>query len=222
MEYYTLIIFFRFFLRYIIMCTSAEKIKAFVIDWLLSQYEGIIIGNEVMYGSSRKVVDLLAIVDNKTIAIEIKSAADKLSRLPEQIAEYNKVFDKVMVIAAAPHIEDILRILPKGTGLYSLENEKISKIAQMLVNHNQDKLELLNSISSAYLKKLYPQYRDFNANKIRLILSKKKKADIQQLLVTFYQQRISEKFQLFLNDRGTQTLVDDIPTLSTFTLIDQF
>ena len=204
------------------MSTSAEKIKAFVIDWLLSQYDGIIVGNEVMYGSTRKVVDLLAIADNKAIAIEIKSAADKLSRLPEQIAEYNKVFDKVMVIAAATHIEGILHILPKGTGLYSVDNEKISKIAPPRVNHGQDKLEMLNSISSAYLKKQYPQYRDLSANKIRLLLSKKKKADIHQLLVTFYQQRISEKFQLFLNDRGAQTLVDDIPTLSTLTLIDQF
>ena len=205
-----------------IMSTSAEKIKAFVIDWLLSQYDGIIVGNEVMYGSTRKVVDLLAIADNKAIAIEIKSAADKLSRLPEQIAEYNKVFDKVMVIAAATHIEGILRILPNGTGLYRIENEKISKIAPPRVNHGQDKLEMLNSISSTYLKKQYPQYRDLSANKIRLLLSKKKKADIHQLLVTFYQQRISEKFQLFLNDRGAQTLVDDIPTLSTLTLIDQF
>lgn len=204
------------------MSTSAEKIKAFVIDWLLSQYDGIIVGNEVMYGSTRKVVDLLVIADNKAIAIEIKSAADKLSRLPEQIAEYNKVFDKVMVIAAATHIEGILHILPNGTGLYSVDNEKISKIAPPRVNHGQDKLEMLNSISSAYLKKQYPQYRDLCANKIRLLLSKKKKADIHQLLVTFYQQRISEKFQLFLNDRGAQTLVDDIPTLSTLTLIDQF
>ena len=40
---------------------SAESIKAIIIDWLLNRHTNILIGNEIMYGSSRKVVDLLAI-----------------------------------------------------------------------------------------------------------------------------------------------------------------
>ena len=69
---------------------SAEYIKASVIDWLLVRHPSVIIGNEVMYGFKRKVVDLLAIIDNKTVAIEIKSASDNLNRLQDQIFEYIK------------------------------------------------------------------------------------------------------------------------------------
>lgn len=204
------------------MCNhSAEYIKASIIDWLLSHYNDIIIGNEVMYSSTRKVVDLLAIIDNKTIAIEIKGATDKLVRLPEQLDEYYKVFDKVMVVAVPSHIEGIAHILPHGTGLFVTKKNTIKKLNTPLVNHRQDKLEMLNSISSVYLKKQYPKYRALNENEIRLLLSKEKKKDIQRLLVYFYKQRLTEKFQLFLSERGEHTLVDDIPTLSTFMLVDE-
>ena len=199
---------------------SAENIKALVIDWLLNRHTNILIGNEVMYGSKRKVVDLLAIIDGKTIAIEIKSASDNLTRLPEQIEEYNRIFDKVVIVAAPPHISGISCIINKGVGLYSL-GKTIKRIQTPLMNHKLDKLEMLNSISSAFLKKLYPQHKNLNENEISLILSKEKKAVIHQLLISFYQNRLSERFSLFLSERGIQTLVDDIPTLSTFMLVDE-
>ena len=41
------------------------------------------------------------------------------------------------------------------------------------------------------------------------------------ILIDFYKKRLSEKYRLFLSDRGEQTLIDDIPTLSSFTTIDQ-
>lgn len=199
---------------------QAEPIKAKVIDWLISRHQDIIIGNEVMYGSSRKVVDLLAIIDDKTIAIEIKSASDKLSRLPEQLEEYNKIFDKVIIISSPSHITGIKNIISKGTGLYAIDGS-IKRIQAPVVNKHLNKLEILNSVTSAFLKKMFSQYRSLNANEIRLLLSKEKKADIHQLLISFYKQRLTERFQLFMRDRGDYTLADDIPILSSLTLIDE-
>ena len=208
-------------LRFIIMYNNpAEQIKAIVIDWLLERHDDIIIGNEVMYGSKRKVVDLLAIVDGKTIAIEIKSATDKLSRLQEQVAEYSKIFDRIIIMAAPSHIANVVRIIDKGIGLYSTDST-IKKVRAPLLNNNQDKLEMLYSISSSFLKKKFPQYKNLKENEIRLLLSKKKKADIHQLLISFYQCRLSDRFLLFLKDRGQNTLIDDIPTLSLLTLVNE-
>lgn len=53
------------------MILHAEQIKATIIDKLVCQYPDTIIGNEVMYGSKRKTVDLLAIIDDKLVAIEV-------------------------------------------------------------------------------------------------------------------------------------------------------
>lgn len=224
MKSYSLISFFfcTFAPKFIVMCRdSAEYIKASVIDWLLKRHPSIIIGNEVMYGFKRKVVDLLAIIDNKTVAIEIKSASDNLNRLQDQIAEYNKIFDKVIIISAESHINGISQLISKGIGLFVI-NKTIKQIQSPLINRNLDKLEMLYSISSDYLKKQYPQYKGLNSDEIRLQLSKEKKASIHQFLVSFYQQRLSERFRSFLNERGEYTLVDDIPTLSSLTRIELF
>ena len=202
-------------------CDSAEKIKASVIDWLLASHDDIIIGNEVMYGSKRKVVDLLAIVNNKTLAIEIKSASDNLSRISEQIQEYSKIFDRVIIISSLSHKEGILSVIDKGICLYTID-KKITKVRRPLLCQNQDKLEMLYSISSGHLKKKYPEYKTMNSDEIRIKLSRERKAVVHQLLLSFYQQRLTERFQLFMSERGDFTLIDDIPTLSSLTRIDQF
>ena len=204
------------------MCRdSAETIKASVIDWLITRHNGIVIGNEVMYGTTRKVVDLLAITNNRTIAIEIKSASDNLNRLSEQIQEYCKIFDIIIIVSSPSHKEGIQSIIGEGIGLYTIDR-KITKVHSPLLNHNHDKLEMLYSISSAFLKKKFPQYKMLNSDEIRIKLSKMKKTVIHQLLLSFYQQRLSERFHYFMNERGEYTLVDDIPTLSSLTRIELF
>jgi hypothetical protein len=204
------------------MCrVSAEYIKAAVIDWLISHHPSVTIGNEVMYGSKRKVVDLLAIMDNKTIAIEIKSSSDNLNRLPDQIAEYSKIFDRVIIISTPSHISGISQLISKGIGLYVID-KSIRRVLSPHININLDKIEMLYSVSSDFLKKKYPQYKHLNSDEIRFQLSKKNKTVVHQLLISFFQQRLSERFRFFMNERGKYTLVDDIPTLSSLTRIELF
>ena len=202
-------------------CETAEYIKAAVIDWLINLYPTIIIGNEVMYGSKRKVVDLLAVVNNKTIAIEIKSASDNLNRLPNQIVEYSKIFDKILIITAPSHLYSIRQIISKNIGLYVFD-KSLRRIQSPHLNHNLEKMEMLYSISSAFLKKQLPQYKGLNSDEIRLQVHKFGIKRVHQLLVSFYQQRLSERFHFFINERGENTLIDDIPTLSSLTQIELF
>lgn len=200
-------------------CETAEYIKASVIDWLLYNHPSIIIGNEVMYGSKSMLVDLLAIVENKTIAIEIKSGFDNLKRLPFQLEEYNKIFDKVIIVTAPAHLSSISQLISKNIGLYVID-KSLKKILSPRLNHKLDKLEMLYSVSSAFLRKQYPQYKSLNSDEIRLQLLKRGINTVHELLVSFYQQRFSERFHFFMNERGEYTLVDDIPTLSSLTRIE--
>ena len=198
---------------------SAEHIKAAVIDWLLNRHPSVTIGNEVTYGSKSKLVDLLAIVNNKTIAIEIKSASDNLKRLPQQLVEYSKIFDKIIIVTAPSHLGSISKLISKNIGLYIID-KTIKKVQSPHLNRKLDKLEMLYSVNSGFLKRQYPQYKNLNSDEIRLQLYKKGITTIHELLVSFYQQRLSERFHFFMNERGEYTLVDDIPTLSSFTRIE--
>lgn len=64
-----------------------------------------------MFGSSRNSADLLAIIDNQIIAIEIKSKDDNLKRLPHQIEEYSKVYDKIIVFCSQDKIDETKKSL---------------------------------------------------------------------------------------------------------------
>lgn len=201
-------------------CLSAEYIKALVIDWLIINYPNVIIGNEIMYGTSRRVVDLLAIIDRQTIAFEIKSSSDNLLRLPEQITEYKKVFDRINVVTAPSHLIGLKQIITPSIGLYVI-GDGIEELRIAKNNNRTVKNEMLYSISSSYLKKRFPQFRNLYSDTLRHRLRSEKKDTIHSILIDFYINRITEKYKLFLSDRGNQTHIDDIPTLSSFTIIDQ-
>lgn len=50
---------------------------------------------------------------------EIKSGSDNLERLPRQQDYYNKVFDKINIVADEKHVEKAVKIVPKHWGLIS-------------------------------------------------------------------------------------------------------
>ena len=130
---------------------SAEYIKCLFIDFLLSKGENLIIGNEFMYGIKRKVVDLVVLKNDKIIAVEIKSNSDNLKRLEEQILEYKKIFDYVLIVATEKHINKICEVTSSSIGVYVIKNNLvINKIRSPHIQRNKDKTEMLFSINAKY------------------------------------------------------------------------
>jgi len=71
-------------------------------------------------GKSR--VDV-AVINGKLHAYEIKSASDRLDRLIKQQENYNKIFDKITLVADARHVAEAVKIVPPWWGLISVTNE---------------------------------------------------------------------------------------------------
>ena len=76
----------------------ANDIKKLFTIFLQNKFPVEGLGYEIMYGTSRRVVDMLAIIRGRTYAIEIKSSADNIKRLSGQIEEYQKVFIYISVL----------------------------------------------------------------------------------------------------------------------------
>jgi len=66
------------------------------------------------FGASR--VDI-AVVNGALWGYEIKSAADRLTRLPTQVVAFSEVFDYVTVVAAKKHLARCLEIVPTWWGV---------------------------------------------------------------------------------------------------------
>lgn len=71
----------------------------------------------------------IAILNGTSTVYEIKSERDKLDRLENQIAAYQKVFAKVNVITGENHLDNILKNTPNNVGVLVLSGKfKISTI----------------------------------------------------------------------------------------------
>jgi hypothetical protein len=65
------------------------------------------------------IIDV-AVVTHQLHGYEIKSAADNLERLQKQQHNYNKVFDRLTLVADERHVEEAVKILPPWWGLIAV------------------------------------------------------------------------------------------------------
>lgn len=192
----------------------ADKIKARVIDFLIENFDGVIIGDEVKYGTSRKIVDLLALHNGETYAIEIKSSNDDLRRLPEQIAEYSKIFDHTLVFTTADHLSKIKEVVKSKISVFELgDNEQIK--GRLFAKRNKVlKSEMLATMNAFYIQKKLSISQFKDSDDIRKKAMRYKKEDIHSLLYRYFFEKCSMSFELFMNERNKRTGVDDLTILS--------
>jgi hypothetical protein len=59
----------------------------------------------------------MAVITDRLIGIEIKGPQDKLDRLPNQVSQYSKCFDQVVLIVHEILARDAIRIVPRWWGV---------------------------------------------------------------------------------------------------------
>lgn len=59
----------------------------------------------------------VAVINGKMHGYEIKSASDNLERLPKQQKNYDKIFDKITLVADEKHVVQAMKIVPTWWGL---------------------------------------------------------------------------------------------------------
>lgn len=163
----------------------ANDIKNLFTKFLQNKFSVEGLGYEIMYGTSRRVVDILAIIKGKTYAIEIKSAADNTKRLSGQIEEYQKVFDYIIVVASKKHCASIMAQIDKSIGLYAIDGSQITLLKRPYLNKKQEKIEVLNTIPSNLIKRHYRIKGCFNSDEIRIKASSKAKLEIHNFFLRY-------------------------------------
>lgn len=195
---------------------SAEYLKSRLIDFFIQNNNNIIIGNEVMYGISRRVVDLLILEDRGLLAVEIKGDNDDFRRLDEQIKEYSKIFDYIIICTTKKHLERLLAYIADDIGIYLVIEDVVKRIRKPKKQRKHDKMDLLCTINAYYLNQSLDLKGKLNSDEIREYIYKQKGVrEIERLLYTYLYSKIKDKYLLFLSDRGTFTHADDIPILSS-------
>ena len=164
--------------------------------------DDVVIGNEIMYGTSGKVADLVLLHNGNTYAIEVKSDSDSLARIDGQLQEYQKQFNYVVVVCGQKFVKKLSQVLPEGIGLCTiLEDDTVKDIRKPKKQTKLDKQEMLFSIKTSYLMKL----ADFptagkNADEIRMPFEKKRISFVQKILYDYWLSKMKPIFDLYLSD----------------------
>lgn len=196
---------------------DAKHIKTRLIDYLLENYETELIGLEVPYLFGYRRADLVTIINNKTVAFEIKSELDSLSKLHAQIGDYIDVFNEVYVVLAEKYKRSsIVSKLPQKVGIYYIDkNNKISlqrkakeqKILnpeKLIYFFKKDEMIRLNNINS-----------DFSLRKTReKFLKQNSIKNIVEYSKNILRNKYKEQFRTFLNEKGEYTIKDDLYLLT--------
>lgn len=192
----------------------ADIIKARVIDYLIDNFEGVVIGNEITYGSSRKLVDLLALYNGETYAIEIKSSKDDLRRLSEQITEYAKIFDHTCVFTTNEHYLKVKNLAGTNISLFAIDADH-NIIGKFRNKRNRViKMEMLATINASYISKGWRILKYKDSDDIRRKAMKYCKEDIRLFLYNYFLEKCLSPYKLFMAERKDRTEIDDMFILS--------
>jgi hypothetical protein len=199
--------------------SNPDIIKARFIDYILESnpfhIDSFCIGQEVMYGTNKLFADMVLITDDKLYAIEVKSRNDNLRRIENQLLNYKKIFDFVLVVTTKNHIAHIKSFSNKRIGIYLFTQEgAFQEIKKAPTLQTFSKEDALNTIPAFFLKKYFSISSRLTADQVRLILMKQKKTTIKECLLSYMKSKISYKYNNFLNEKGESAHFEDISILS--------
>lgn len=137
----------------------------------------------VNHGAGR--IDI-AVVNGIMHGYEIKSDQDTLHRLPEQIAIFNAVFDKITLVVGKNHLYDAINIIPDWWGIVVAKNTnghiRFSRIREEDFNDGQNNLSMARLLwreealgileDAGEAKGLYSKPRDFIYERLSAVLDR--------------------------------------------------
>ena len=154
-----------------------RDIREPLFDYLEETYGKIRIIEEKMMGRSR--ADVVMVTEDALYGVEIKSDADTYTRLSRQVKDYDKYYDRNLIVVGTKHAHSVKEHVPEWWGIITVEEEDgrldFYFYRQPEVNPKLDikrKISILWRPELAHIQELngMPKYRDrsklFAANKI--------------------------------------------------------
>lgn len=200
--------------------SNANVIKArFISDILEGKFGlfsdiNLLIGQEVMFGKHQTFADLVILYKNKSYAIEIKAKNDNFKRLNAQIENYRKVFDYVYVLATNNHIKTLKDLSFQDVGIISIDDNGFKIVKRGHLQKSFSKIDILESIPASYLSKKFTLKKDLSAGLVRNLLLKKNMQELKNVLFEYFNYKIEDKFNNFIEDKGEAIQYEDISLLS--------
>lgn len=91
---------------------------------------------ELRLAVARAQIDI-AVINGHLHGYEIKSASDTLTRWPDQLEAYTKIFDYLTVVTEEKHAKKLLKTIPDWVGLVVCDSSGTKRVKKDRVNKNK-------------------------------------------------------------------------------------
>ncbi|MDJ1494516.1 sce7726 family protein [Cytophagaceae bacterium DM2B3-1] len=92
---------------------------------------------ELHFCNGESIADL-AVINGELTAFEIKSDADSLVRLPNQIKNYNKVFDYITIVTGETHLKKVSSLVPDFWGIWLIKIQDGILVSEIVRKQNKN------------------------------------------------------------------------------------
>ena len=208
----------------VLMRLLESDIKAILINYLLEKghvekYDTIV--SEMTIDNFARRLDLATINSKGLYAYEIKSVADTLNRLEDQIEKYSEFFDKITIVAAEKHIPKITQLVEARIAVWAVSDKGIRIVKRGLLQkyHAHSKLAKITTLEE--LKKISRECHkkpvDYSRSAYEAMLNELPKRTTHQLIKGAIQARYNDSSSAFWASVGTNEIrAENIEELSRF------
>lgn len=98
-----------------------KDIREPLFEYLEEQYDKVRILEEKTMGRSR--ADVVMVLEEEVVGVEIKSDADTYARLSRQVKDYDRFFDRNLVVVGTSHAHHVAEHIPDYWGIITVEEQ---------------------------------------------------------------------------------------------------
>ncbi|MFC7050391.1 sce7726 family protein [Emcibacter nanhaiensis] len=191
---------------------DADQIKVKLIDFLIDQDDCTLIASEVPFYQGYRKADLIHLANNSITAFEIKSDRDSLTKLLDQVSDYNHTFSFCYLVTTKKHLATARKLISPKTGIMLVEDSSISVVRKSKENKRLCKHSLTLALPGQDISKLTKNSRVDKAlhSQRRYVESE---TTLQTLKKYFYEalfDKYHKNYTNFISDRGMRTTLTDL------------
>jgi hypothetical protein len=129
-----------------------------------------ILTSEFSVGSSNLRADL-ALLSTEFIGIEIKSEFDSLRRLPNQLSNYCRLFDRVILVVAEKHLPSLSTMELSGADIWQIRRDGSLQFVASASSHTRqiEKISLISLLTKREIKKIKLQLAQISSDEKKTI-----------------------------------------------------
>lgn len=98
-----------------------KDIREPLFEYLEEQHDKVRILEEKTMGRSR--ADVVMVLEEEVVGVEIKSDADTYARLSRQVKDYDRFFDRNLVVVGTSHAHHVAEYIPDYWGIITVEEQ---------------------------------------------------------------------------------------------------